>query len=151
MGQWAQPAEPAGYVNATSAAGEAQQGLTGVPFVGIWAWSATALAYVHLLADSSGNLLTSGGGGGGGGSVTQGTVPWVVSGASGVALATEATLAKIPGMSIPEFDSLSLAQTSTTDVWTFYVGGLAGTLVSTVTITYTDSTKATIANVTRVP
>jgi hypothetical protein len=98
------------------------------------------------LADASGNLLTSGGGGGGG-SVTQGTVPWVVSGAAGVALATEATLDKVPGLAIPIFDATSLAQTSTTDTWTFYTGGLAGTLVATVTITYTDSTKGTIATV----
>jgi len=147
MGQWAQPNTPNGYTNATSNAGETQQGLQGIPFVSMWAWSASALAYVHLLADSSGNLLTSGSGGGGGGSVTQGTVPWVVSGASGVALATEATLAKIPGLAIAIYDACSLAQTATVDTWTFYTGGLAGTLVNTVTITYTDSTKTTISNV----
>jgi hypothetical protein len=145
MGQWSQPGTPNGYVNAVSNSGEAQQGLAGVSFVSIWAWSASSLAYVRLLADASGNLLTSGGGGGG--SVTQGTVPWVVSGAAGVALATEATLAKVPGLAIPIFDATSLAQTSTTDTWTFYTGGLAGTLVATVTITYTDSTKGTIATV----
>lgn len=34
------------------------------------AWSATALAYVPLIVDASGNLQVSGGGGGGGGAVT---------------------------------------------------------------------------------
>jgi len=144
-----QPIAPAGYQNSTSLLLEAQQGAGGVAFSGAYAFSASLLQFVPLLVDSSGNLLTSGGGGGGGGSVTQGTVPWVVSGASGVALATEATLSKIPGLSIPEYDSVQLAQTTLTDVWTFYSGGLAGTLVATVTITYTDSTKATIFTVVR--
>lgn len=35
----------------------------------------------------------------------------------------------------------------TTDVYTYYTGGLAGTLVRTVTITYTDSTKSVLQSV----
>jgi hypothetical protein len=77
MGQWAQPATPAGYVDATSSAGTAQLGTQGIPWVSCFAWQASTLSYVHLLVDSSGNLLVTGGGGGGGGSVTQGTTPWV--------------------------------------------------------------------------
>jgi hypothetical protein len=146
MAQYATPSAPAGYEGATSLGVEPQQGLQWVSFVSIWAWNSSLLQYVHLTTDASGNLNVTGGGGGGG-SVTQGTVPWVVSGASGVALATEATLAKIPGLAIAIYDACSLAQTSTVDTWTFYTGGLAGTLVNTVTINYTDSTKATIANV----
>lgn len=112
-----------------------------------WAYKPSALSYVPLQVDASNNLYTTGGGGGGGGSVTQGTVPWVVSGAAGAALATEATLAKVPGLAIPIFDATQLTQTSVTDVWTFYTGGIGGTLVATVTITYTDTTKATISTV----
>lgn len=35
----------------------------------------------------------------------------------------------------------------TTDVYTYYTGGLAGTLVRTVTLTYTDSSKSTLQSV----
>jgi len=45
------------------------------------------------------------------------------------------------------FDYVSLAQASTTDTYTFYQGGSGGTLVNTVTITYTDSSKNTLSNV----
>lgn len=45
------------------------------------------------------------------------------------------------------YDYISLAQASTTDTWTYKSGGSGGTTVATVTITYTDSTKATISNV----
>ena len=46
-------------------------------------------------------------------------------------------------------DYIALAQAATTDTWTFKSGGAGGTLVATVTITYTDSTKATISTVVR--
>ncbi len=45
------------------------------------------------------------------------------------------------------YDYISLATASTTDTWTYKSGGSGGTTVATVTITYTDSTKATISNV----
>jgi hypothetical protein len=61
--------------------------------------------------------------------------------------ATEDTLAKLPGLSIPIYDYAALAQGSTTDVWTFKTGGAGGSLVATVTITYTDSGKGTISTV----
>lgn len=51
------------------------------------------------------------------------------------------------GISLPNYDSAKLTQDATHDVWTFLVGGLAGTLAATVTITYTDATKATIDSV----
>lgn len=38
---------------------------------------------------------------------------------------------------------------STTDVYTFYQGGSGGTLVATVTINYSDSTKSTTTSVAR--
>lgn len=38
---------------------------------------------------------------------------------------------------------------STQDVYKFYVGGSGGTLIGTVTINYTDSTKDTITNAAR--
>lgn len=49
------------------------------------------------------------------------------------------------GLVDTHYDSFSLAVTTTTDTYSFFSGGLAGTLVKTVTITYTDDTKATIS------
>jgi hypothetical protein len=48
------------------------------------------------------------------------------------------------GLNLPVYDYASLASGATTDVWTFKSGG---TLVATVTINYTDATKATITSV----
>lgn len=45
------------------------KGTTAEPFQVAMAWSASALAYVSLGVDASGNLLTAGGGGGGGGGI----------------------------------------------------------------------------------
>lgn len=45
------------------------------------------------------------------------------------------------------YDYISLSQTSTTDVWVFKNGGSGGSTVSTITITYTDASKETIANI----
>ncbi len=39
---------------------------------------------------------------------------------------------------------------STTDLWTFKTGGSGGTTVGTVTIVYTDTTKCTVDDVTKV-
>lgn len=53
----------------------------------------------------------------------------------------------VKGIKIPVYDYASLAQASTTDTWTFKLGGASGTVVGTLLITYTDSTKATISTV----
>lgn len=53
------------------------------------------------------------------------------------------------GISLPNYDYAKLTQDATHDVWTFKTGGAAGTLVATVTITYTDATKAVIDTVVR--
>lgn len=45
------------------------------------------------------------------------------------------------------YDYISLTQNSTQDIWTYKNGGSGGTTVATVTITYTDATKATIDDV----
>ena len=55
----------------------------------------------------------------------------------------------IDGLYVPTHDYLSLAQTATEDIWTYKDGGAGGTVVATVTITYTDGSKTTIANVAR--
>ena len=47
------------------------------------------------------------------------------------------------------YDYLSLSSGTTTDTWSYRTGGASGRLVSTVVITYTDSTKATISTVAR--
>ena len=54
------------------------------------------------------------------------------------------------GFNIPTYDYISLSQNTTQDIWTFKTGGSGGTTVGTVTITYTDTTKGTISNVTKV-
>lgn len=41
-------------------------------------------------------------------------------------------------------DYCKLTQTSTTDVYTYRDGSASGTLLATLTITFTDSTKATM-------
>ena len=51
----------------------------GVLFTAAYIWQPSTLSYIHASADVDGNLNVTGGGGGGGGSVTQGTIPWVVS------------------------------------------------------------------------
>lgn len=48
-----------------------------------------------------------------------------------------------------KYDYIAVTPGSTTDTYKFYSGGLVGTLVSTVVLTYTDSTKSTLANVAR--
>jgi hypothetical protein len=53
------------------------------------------------------------------------------------------------GMAVPLWDYVALVEASTTDTWTFREGGSGGTIVSVVVITYTDSSKGTIANVER--
>lgn len=41
-----------------------------------------------------------------------------------------------------EYDAIDVDESgATTDVFTYYTGGLAGTVVATVTVTYTDNTK----------
>ncbi len=68
-------------------------------------------------------------------------IPWQTMGGD----ATESTLSKIPGLSIPIHDRIDVSYTSTTDVFTYRNGGV--TPVATVTITYTDSSKELISSV----
>jgi len=51
------------------------------------------------------------------------------------------------GFNLGIFDYVSLTSGGTTDTYVFKTGGSGGTTVATVTITYTDSTKATISTV----
>lgn len=52
------------------------------------------------------------------------------------------------GLSLPEYDYISVAYPSgTQEVYTFKTGGAAGTTVATVTVNYTDSTKANLSTV----
>lgn len=55
----------------------------------------------------------------------------------------------ISGFGIEPFDYTALTTTATTDTWTFRNGGSGGTIVTVITITYTDSTKSIIDNVER--
>lgn len=48
------------------------------------------------------------------------------------------------------YDSVQVTYTSATiETYTFFTGGLAGTLVGTLTLTYTDSTKANLSTAVR--
>lgn len=49
-----------------------------------------------------------------------------------------------------KYDFASLSQATTTDTWTFKTGGASGTVVATVTITYTTSSKTIISTVAKV-
>lgn len=51
------------------------------------------------------------------------------------------------GFALPPYNFISLSQTSTVDTYTFKSGGSGGVTVATITITFTDSTKATISTV----
>jgi len=51
----------------------------------------------------------------------------------------------VNGFNLPPFDSFIVVDTSTTeDTVEFYTGGLAGTLVASVLVTYTSVTKTTV-------
>lgn len=64
---------------------------------------------------------------------------------AGAGLATETTLAKIPGLSIPIHDYIGLSYTGSnlTGV-TYKTGGAAGTLVATLTLAYSGSTLTSV-------
>lgn len=48
------------------------------------------------------------------------------------------------------YDYISVAYpNTTTEVYSYYIGGAGGTLVATVTVVYTDATKANISTVTK--
>lgn len=66
-------------------------------------------------------------------------------------LKVESTISGGLGKLVTEdFDYIAGAYPDTdTEVYTFYTGGSGGTLVATITVNYTDSTKANILNVTR--
>lgn len=67
---------------------------------------------------------------------------------AGQALRVETLGTLVPG----EYDSIAASYPSANvEVYMYYAGGLSGTLVSTVTVTYTDSTKATLVSVVRTP
>jgi len=46
------------------------------------------------------------------------------------------------------WDYLALTEAATTDTWVYKIGGAGGTTVKTKVVTYTDSGKGTISNVT---
>jgi hypothetical protein len=55
------------------------------------------------------------------------------------------------GSLVPEaYDAILKTNTSATvETFTYYLGGLAGSLIATVTVTYTDSTKDDLVSVVR--
>lgn len=62
--------------------------------------------------------------------------------------ATEETLQSIAGFAIPAYDYIAVAYpNSTTETYTYKSGGSGGTTLATITIVYSDSTKANITSV----
>jgi hypothetical protein len=120
--------------------------------VAVYYWDSIGLAWVK-------GTQASGGGGGGavtiadGADVAQGSTAdaAIIGDIAGTLSAKlrgiNATLQKIPGLALPIYDYVLQTQSATQDVWVFKTGGGAGTTVATVTINYTDSTKAVITNV----
>lgn len=54
------------------------------------------------------------------------------------------------GLVTTQYDYISVTYPTTTqEIYSFYLGGSGGTLVSTVTVNYTDTTKNFILNVAR--
>lgn len=66
--------------------------------------------------------------------------------------AASSTWQRSPAPFVPvPYDYVAVAYPDgVTEVYTFYQGGSGGTLVSTVTLVYTDSTKANLSSATRV-
>jgi len=64
--------------------------------------------------------------------------------------ATDETLQSIAGFNIPVHDYLGVEYPNgTTETYTYKTGGSGGTTVGTITVVYTDSTKANISSVTK--
>lgn len=62
----------------------------------------------------------------------------------------ETGVSVVSGLSIAKHDYMSYSLTNpTTEVFTYKVGGVDGTVVNTVTIVYTDSTRETVSSVTK--
>lgn len=56
------------------------------------------------------------------------------------------------GLLIPAYDYVGIAYPiATTEVYTFRSGGASGAVQAIVTVVYTDSTKASLASVTKTP
>ena len=73
-------------------------------------------------------------GGGSIGTVDQGTAgsdPWLFA----------------TGFGIGIYDYIAVTTNSDNDVYAFKTGGSGGTTIATLTVTYTDSTKATLLNI----
>jgi len=51
------------------------------------------------------------------------------------------------GFSLPVYDYIAVTSATTTDTFVYKSGGAAGGTVATLTVTYTDSTKATLSSV----
>lgn len=57
---------------------------------------------------------------------------------------------KLGGFNIPTYDYIAYTSNTTSDVFVYKLGGSGGTTVATVTINYSDSSKTTLTNVTKV-
>ena len=99
--------------------------------------SLTAATYGYLTMDTTGKLC-DGSSGGGGGSVTQGTVPWVVSGNVGVigdsgtptstaVSVTNASTQIVAASAFANFGKLCVPLTATTGIWVRWDGVAATT------------------------
>lgn len=70
-------------------------------------------------------------------------------GVGGVAVSDTVLVPTKSGLALPIHDAFAFTPAATTDTLTYYVGGLAGTQVGTMVITYVDSTKEVVQSVVR--
>jgi len=70
---------------------------------------------------------------------------WVPQGISGYPAYTTT------GLGIGIYDYVSLTQAALTDTYTFKTGGVGGTTIATVVLTFTDSGKGTLSTVVKTP
>lgn len=64
--------------------------------------------------------------------------------------ATEDTLAALAGMVTSAFDYIEATYpTSSSEIYVYKTGGTSGTIISTITIVYTDTTKEFISTITK--
>lgn len=142
-----------------------------VLMVGLGAYNPTTNTYDRVQISNDGTLTTTGGSGGGStGGLTDaqlrasrvpvdiGSATVTISGP--VTVSNEVEIKNDTGNPVPTqeqtgllpkvYDALSYTNTSSTiDTYRYYQGGTSGTLVATLTITYTDTTKAVISTVAR--
>jgi hypothetical protein len=62
-------------------------------------------------------------------------------------IGADGNLVNLGNFNIPQHDYISVVRNATSNVWTYKTGGSGGTVVGTITVNYSDSTKAYITSI----